>query len=193
MEMLVMEPSIGRHLEEEDVERYSMGTMSETESEPIEEHLLICASCRDRVEDHDLILRGIKSAAPTVRAAYGGRRFWSLPPVWLAAAASVVLAAVLLVRSGSLVGEPQTVRLEAMRGVGAKATANRPLVLRPDLQGLPAYPKYRLEVVNELGRRVFETEIQSQATVPGVPKGVYFVRLYSPAGEVLREYSVDTR
>jgi hypothetical protein len=193
MEMLVMEPSIGRHLEEEDVERYSMGTMSEAESEPVEEHLLLCAACREMVEQQDLIAQGIRGAAPAVRAAYGGRRFWSLPPVWLAAAASVVLASILLVRMGGVVGEPQTVRLEAMRGIGTKAAANRPLVLQPDLQGLPAYPKYRLEVVNEIGGRVFEAEIQNQATVPGVPKGVYFVRVYAPSGEVLREYSVDTR
>lgn len=188
-----MNPGIDRHLGDDEVERYSMGTMSEEELAPFEEHLLICGACRERVEKDDQFVRGVQRAAPAARAAQVQPPRRMVQPVWLAAAACVLLASVVWVRNGAIIREPQTVRLEAMRGFGAKAAADTPLLLQPDLRGLPSYPKYRLEVVNEIGGRVFETEMQTQATVPGVPKGVYFVRVYAPSGEVLREYAVDTR
>ena len=191
-----MDPSIERHLQDDDVEQYSMGLLPEEKLPQLEEHLLICAACRDRVEEHDSYLKAIRGAAVAARAAGEPQRLWIMRPVWLAAAASVLFASVLLVRTGSHSVEPQAVRLEAMRGIGIKASADTPLVLQPDLKSLPPYASYRLEVVNEVGGRVFGANITAgkpQATMPGVPKGMYFVRLYAPSGDVLREYGVDTR
>jgi anti-sigma factor RsiW len=61
METSVME--IGKHLEEGDLERYSMGAMPEEEAAPFEEHLLICETCRRRVDDCDEFVAALKSAA----------------------------------------------------------------------------------------------------------------------------------
>lgn len=191
-----MDPSIECHLKDDDVERYSMRVMSEDQSEPIEEHLLICASCRNRVEEHDFYFQGMRRAAPAAEVTGEPGRLLMMRPVWLATAASMLLAGGIAIRTGIHSPAPQAVRLEAMRGIGAKAAADRPLLLQPDLHALPAYSDYRLEIVNEIGGRVFDTRIKAaepQATVPGVPKGVYFIRLYSPSGELLREYGVDTR
>jgi hypothetical protein len=173
-----------------------MSAMSDEESAPFAEHLLVCQECRDRVAHHDLLLLAVRKAAPAARAAGEPERLWILRPVWITAAAALLFCGVLVVRNGIHPLQPQTVPLEAMRGIGAKAESDRPLRLQPDLKGLASYPTYRLEMVNELGGRVFETGISAakpEATVPGVPPGVYFVRIYTPAGEVLREYGVDTR
>ena len=44
---------IQRHMDAEDLERYSIGNSSEEESEPLEEHLLTCDDCRERLRETD--------------------------------------------------------------------------------------------------------------------------------------------
>jgi hypothetical protein len=36
------------HILEDALERYAMRTLADSEIEPLEEHLLMCAECRDR-------------------------------------------------------------------------------------------------------------------------------------------------
>ncbi len=48
------------HLTEDDIEKYAMGKMTEEESAPTEEHLLVCQQCRDDLELLGLIIAGLR-------------------------------------------------------------------------------------------------------------------------------------
>jgi anti-sigma factor RsiW len=49
-----------RHLTEDDIEKYAMGKMTESEAAPTEEHLLVCQQCRDELELLGLIIAGLR-------------------------------------------------------------------------------------------------------------------------------------
>jgi hypothetical protein len=183
-----------------------MRAISEEECAPLEEHLLVCSACRERLRQADLCVNAFRGAAADVRreserkgwfsTMFGGGRL-----VW--AVVSVSLAAVLLLvglewqarqRNGAL---PAELALVAMRGAGdhvAAAPAGRPLQLTLDLTGLPPQAAYRVEVVDQRGQRLLETGVPGSAplvaTVPALKPGDYLVRLYSPAQVLLREYSL---
>jgi hypothetical protein len=87
------------------------------------------------------------------------------------------------------------VSLEVTRGeTAARVPAGQPLLIQPELEGLPQFSQYRLEIVNTVGKRVEQTMLTPApghtpgVTFPGIGSGAYFVRLYSPAGDLLREY-----
>jgi hypothetical protein len=87
-----------------------------------------------------------------------------------------------------------------MRGTDAQAhgPARRALLLQPDLSGLPASAAFRIEMVNNSGSIVWRGTLAALpqpagSLVPAQPQGVYFVRVFLPAGELLREYALDLR
>ncbi len=49
-----------QHLTEDEIEKYAMGKMPETEAAAAEEHLLICEPCRDELELIGLIICGLR-------------------------------------------------------------------------------------------------------------------------------------
>lgn len=188
--MLVNASESGRHMDVEDIEKYSMGRISEESAAQFEEHLLICQACRDRVTESDRYVRAVRSAARHVRQRDMARQ-WSPGFYWrvLAFAAAVLVLAVVLRPRG---GQPDfAVSLSAMRGadVMAKAPAGAVLVLHPDLTALPIPPPYRLQLVDSAGATVWQGA-GSSARVSPRRAGTYYLRLYSGAGELLREYGL---
>jgi hypothetical protein len=190
----------GHHVDDEDLERYSMGTISPESSVLVEEHLLMCEACRDRLRETDSYLPDVRGASAQWRRdqrTVDGRG-WRWPawhPAFAAAACGLVLMVIALrmVRSH---GPAVAVSLSALRGIGAgsSAPAGRDLDLHPDLTGLSEAPSYRLEIVDQTGRPVREgTLVRAQfgIKVPGLDAGLYFVRVYLPAGELLREYGLQ--
>jgi hypothetical protein len=88
------------------------------------------------------------------------------------------------------------VSLTALRGGGVENSAppGRELMLHPDLTGLAEASSYRLEIVNQTGQTVRQgtmTRLQNGIQVRGLGAGLYFVRVYLPAGELLREYGLQ--
>jgi uncharacterized CHY-type Zn-finger protein len=53
----------GNHTDEETLERYSMGRLSEYRSARLEEHLLICQACRDRLTALDTYRYAMRAAS----------------------------------------------------------------------------------------------------------------------------------
>jgi anti-sigma factor RsiW len=51
------------HIAEDTLERYVMARLSEAELVPVEEHLLICQDCRERVAWLDDFVGAVRSAA----------------------------------------------------------------------------------------------------------------------------------
>jgi hypothetical protein len=95
---------------------------------------------------------------------------------------------------------PFAVDLAATRGaaIEAQAPAGRWLLLRLDLSNLPASSGYRAEMVNRSGNRVWQATVPARGSkadfkVPGTQPGVYFVRVYRPPGELLREYGLEVK
>jgi hypothetical protein len=56
-----MNPEV-QHIDAESLERYALGRSLESESEPIEEHLLICGPCRDELSDLDRFIPAVRDA-----------------------------------------------------------------------------------------------------------------------------------
>lgn len=62
-----MAPRTDRHLDSEAAERYSLGEIPEEELALWEEHLLICAACRSKVEAEGAYLAAMRAAGARLR------------------------------------------------------------------------------------------------------------------------------
>ena len=194
-----------------------MGTLPEAEAEILEEHLLICPPCQERLTEWDEYVRAMRTVASKLRA--GDSSSWrnGLERVWTALAAprlawaggaAVSLILLLLAfgywhspRTGN--SPPLAVVLQTMRGddglAVAKAPMNSPLALEADLSGLPVVTAFRLEVVDAQGVLVQRLDVKPEggrllAKVPGgLLRGRYWVRLHTPGPdhELLREYALQ--
>ncbi len=60
------------HFPDDLLESYAMGKLSDQESQPVEEHLLLCSVCQERLDELDDFVQVIKTAladpAPTPQA-----------------------------------------------------------------------------------------------------------------------------
>jgi hypothetical protein len=184
------------HLDEDQAEQYSMGALPEAEEARWEEHLLVCGSCRRQVLAADKYVAAMKGAAVTMTAETRrtSRFGWSvLRPAWVLAAALLVIAGASLLRYQPI-GPPVAVQLTTVRGaqVGAFAPAGADLVLFADISGLAPAAGYRLELVDATGRVQWSGPFVAGGTrASRQNEGVYFVRLRSAQGELLREYGLE--
>jgi len=191
-----------RHLDANELERYAMGTSALEDTTLLEEHLLICEACQERLRETDEYVLAMRSVSLQRRrddtlAKAGESRFPAWFPV-LAAAACCLLLVVAALRFLPSPGPAVAVSLNALRGngTGSNAPAGRDLMLRPDLTGLAETGPYRLEIVDQTGHPVRRSALargQDEIKVPGLRAGLYFVRVYVPAGDVLREYGLEIR
>src|SRR5271157_2451662 len=194
--MLVIAPKTSRHMDAEEIEKYSMGDIPEELSARFEEHLLLCAACRNRVKESDDYVRSMQLAGGKIRGqpSGGGRSAWT--PRWIAifAVAALIAAVGIFGLSRGARNPAFAVSLAAMRGSEpmAKVPAGAPLVLNPDLTGLPVSVSYRVEVVDAVGNTVWRGAFPV-AKVPPRRAGIYFVRIYAGGGELLREYGLRIR
>ncbi len=208
-----MQTGIGAHADDDAIERYSMGVLPEAELERFEEHLLVCPECQCRVEETDHFVTAVRQVAPRLRVDKASSRWanwrqWIPIPAFprLAMAGGLaLLAIVFLIGRSSITGPggtavPATVLLNVTRGpevAGAViAPAGRPLWLETDTTELPLFNRYDMELVNSTGARLWFSGAQPaagrlKALVPKTLRpGQYFVRLYSPSSELLREFSL---
>ena len=191
-----------RHAADEVLERYSMGRLVGPELAEVEEHLLVCESCQDRLAQEDRFVQGMRDAGAALGRSRATIRRRSPKLAWALGLAAVGLAVVGGIEWRSLRGStdpPAVVLLRTTRGIENSrqaASAGKPLTLVLDLTGLQQFPAYSVEIVDTGGRAAVQSTVASgsgqlQATLArGLPAGTYFVRLYSPAGELLREYAL---
>jgi hypothetical protein len=204
-----MQLSIGPHLEESELEQYSMGILPQGRMDVFEEHFLACDSCQDRLLEMEAYVNAVRSVSPKLRQSpasswsdFRAKLFAGRRPVWATALALGVISLAIL-RVGPVPDDSRemiAVSLQSSRGVeglaAAKAPAGKPLLLKMDITELQAFPSYRLEIVGQTGQQILETVArpESGAIVQPVrkrlPAGQYFVRLFAPTGELLREFSL---
>ena len=191
-----MQSSDGGHPSESQIEQYSQGTLERPELELFEEHLLICEQCRESLAAADNMVAAFRAASrrmETGEPAPASR--WVLRPAWVAGFAVSMLAVIALAPWRALTpAAPISVVLRATRGLpGTEVKAGRSLVLTPDLTDLPASPSYRLEIVDAAGRQAWTGSVGRQGAVQvpkELPPGTWFVRVYSPGGDLLREFGL---
>jgi hypothetical protein len=186
------------HIDPEELELYAVGRASEEATARCEEHLLICETCRQALEETDSHVAAMRGAAARLPQESPSRWSWWEFPRWAPALAALILAvlAFSLFRPNS--PPPVAVTLAATRGAGIEATvpAGRRLSLTPDLIGLPPDSSYRLEVVDDRGRQTWAggyNPALGSAAIPAQREGTHFVRIYSAAGELLREYGLEIK
>ncbi len=201
------------HTSEEQLEEYSRGTLSTEDVEILEEHLLVCPRCQDRLAELDAFVDAARQAAarmqiappPTLEDYWRGASRWLWRPAPVITFACLIVGLAVAPRMWQAAGTNQgayAVRLQSMRGAAAlpnaSAPADRPLELTLDLAGLPEQPSYRVEIVDRGGATVFESAVKRGAseTKVSVPKRLraaqHWVRLYEPqSGALLREYGLE--
>lgn len=185
-----------------------MGTLAEPALAELEEHLLICAHCQQRLADTYAYVAAMRSAAGGLDQRDESRKmFWTRASGlltfrrlgWAMAIIGLVLAgtALRLFLSPSQSRQPVAILLETSRGSELqRAPAGRPLDLSLDVRGLPAFPNYQMEMV-DAGGRVLDTSavgMQGKLTTrisKRLRPGSYFIRLYAPSRELLREYGLQ--
>jgi hypothetical protein len=192
---IVMMPEIHRHMDTEELEKYSLGDIAQTDVERIEEHLLICELCRRQLEETELYITAMRRASAELQHRPEKRPWWRpLPALLLAGGA---LALVLLALPWNARRPTVNVILTATRdNAGQVVPAGHPLWLHPDLTGLAPAPSYRLEVVNRDGGPVWGGPLappEGGVLIPRQPAGTYFVRLYAAPHDLLREYGLEIK
>jgi anti-sigma factor RsiW len=60
-----------RHMNAEQVEKYSLGELSDEEAALFDEHLLLCEACRTNVEASDAYVAAMREAASLIRRQTG--------------------------------------------------------------------------------------------------------------------------
>jgi len=211
------------HLTEEAIEAYALGRMADPEAESLEEHILLCAGCQDRLQQMDEFVSAFKVAAVRMEKensqapgeipfVSGVRRalskYWQAwTPVYAlggAVAAAALLIAVFPRDPGPLPGSV-AIELNAVRGavpvvVAAPHGARLSLVL--DLTGMPPAPQLKVEMAGASGQVLWTGNEPRPATdkltvnPPVHPNaGLYWVRIYDAGGEqlLLREFGLRIR
>jgi len=177
------------HQADEHLEVYALGRLGEPLLAEVEEHLLVCASCQERVDDLEAFALAMRRAAadepsgPSVSSWFSDRfrsSNWKLASLAGAGALAVVVVVVgvyLHFRTNSAL--IASIELNAMRGEAQSIGQARETDIT--LADAPAALKLRAEVVDATGGAVWSGSFPSenhriQLTKQLLP-GSYFVRL----------------
>jgi hypothetical protein len=193
-------PSVPVHPTEDLLEEYSFGRVLEPALAPLEEHLLDCVLCQERLLAVDEYTALMKTGIVALGREGAGHR--AFPRFAVPSVPAMFAVAVMLVLAGVTIGwqlplssaGAAAVQLTALRGGGGEGVAHapfgRPLDLTVDRTDLPPALTYRLEVVNSGGRPLWSgaahvaQESLSARVNTRLARGAYWVRLYS--GDQLR-------
>ena len=204
--------TFGVHPAEDVLEEYAFDRLEEQQTGPLEEHLLMCPACQESlasIDEYILLMKQAlleRASLPPARPPRFTHAF-RVAPAWttvigaLAAAALVVFA----VRWTEAPRIAVPVELVALRGGGAamaKARAGDPLEIRLDVSDIASGAvgkTFRLEMVDAFGREVWSRRATSRSAkvIARVDRrlgaGIYWVRLYSDEGDLLREFGLQAR
>ena len=196
------------HATDETLESYAMGSLDGPALAKVEEHLLVCPHCQEQLKEADSYVAAMRNAAAGLELEDESRKEWwtrvstafTLRRIGWAMAITALLVLGISLRVGLRSApsvQPLALALEANRGSELqRAPAGRPLVLSLDATGLPVLPAYDVEAVDAQG--AVQAQFRAVTAQPGIQiqlagglrRGNYFIRIYSPSRELLREYGV---
>lgn len=194
------------HLSEEQLEQYVRGQLNFSDVAPLEEHLIVCAACQDRLDEAENFAVGMQRAlseSPAQSPAPRGARSWfdwlRRPAFSMALGfAALILVVAIFSNTANTIAPTASLVLSAVRGEMPQTVPARQfeLTLRDTpKEGGP----FRAELVTAAGGPVW-----SGLVVPG-PNGVqvteprrldvgdYFLRLSNADGKLLHEYGFRVR
>lgn len=192
------------HGTDDQLENYALGRLPDSELPAIEEHLMVCTGCRERVDQMEEFAIGMRDAlvAGAAQAALTGHSWlstagmnWLRKPAFSLALGFALLIAVLLIFSNGRdrIAPTAALQLTAIRGeMPFSAPAREMDLTLVDVP--PTAGHFRIEVLDATGRLQWsgmadsgpsgvEIKVQRQ-----LQPGDYFVRLYDSRGDVLHEY-----
>lgn len=209
-----------QHPSEDELERFLLHRMNETELEGMETHILACHNCVTRLEELELQITATKMALAdlhqqTVAENYAAETAREKKSRWLGlnrlnfswlsgrtlsfagVAAAIALAITVAPRYTTVEKE-----MSAFRGAETNVLpAGRPVLVHLNAKDLPK-SAVEVEIVNAEGNQIFESTGKVEGTTvdaklpPIDNKGNYLLRLYSPGagqthGDLLREFSFN--
>ena len=182
------------HQPDDRLELYALGRLPEPEVAVVEEHLLVCPSCRERLDEVELFAIAMRQAISTEPAARE-RTMWFawLRPHLIGAVgfAALLFATTLYLHPGRKVDALASLELAAMRGdmqqTGPAQETDITLTDAPSQQGMHA------EVVDYKGINVWSASSSTIRITKQLAPGSYFVRLFDQTGKLLHEYGFDVR
>jgi hypothetical protein len=194
----------GSHLTDEALELYHKNQLdNEQELSIIEEHLLYCPHCQDRLEKTQVFADGMRAAAKKLEEESSSGKGGSQNPKRLFVAVIAASIAFVFAAPGlwRMMAPPQQVELSSYRSTDrGTAQAGRKIELRLNLEGLEQKTGLRVQVVGGEGQKIFEGNLQGQSVqLPALQKGFHWVRLLAPGtgapetGELLREFTLEVR
>jgi hypothetical protein len=188
------------HISEDVLEEYAFNRLSEAQMAPLEEHILICRACQEKLGEVDEYIRLMKLAAlrPRINSELARPVWAGAIGILLAASAAAVIVGVLINSPRSPVARSAPVELVAFRGGEdmSHASAGRMVDLTIGSSDLPPSSQYRVQLVNADGQE----EWIGYATASGaklvvhvsktLKRGLHWVRVSSASGELLREFGL---
>jgi hypothetical protein len=193
------------HGTDDQLELYARGRLPESELPVLEEHLMICTNCRDKLDEIGDFALGMHEASIKAAVPQTGRAGWGLASFLRRPAFSMALAfvALLVVMGVFANGRPKfapsaSLLLTATRGEMPLTVAAREFDVTLS-DGPREGGPFRIEVLTATGAKAWSglaesspAGVQFQLTEK-LTQGDYFVRLYSVAGKTLREYGFRIR
>lgn len=189
---------------EEVFEEYAFHRLSEERCAEFEEHLLVCEGCQYQLARTDEYILLMKKAAARMHRASPAKVSQAILWSSLAAilGAGLVTALAVGIPDLRIAREASSVELVALRGgdasVMARARAGAPIGIAIDTTDLDHRRHLRIQVVDALGKPLWSGDATEPAAGNVISAridarlmaGVYWVRLYSASGELLREFGL---
>jgi hypothetical protein len=190
------------HQTDERLELYALGRLPEQWVAEVEEHLLVCAACQERVDDLEAYAFAMRQAISTEPAKPPRRltwfqRSWLKIPVlaWSGCLAAIILAVALYLQSAPHLAPLASLQLTAMRGAMPVVGLAREIDIT--LADAPSGTTLRAEIVNATGSTVWggtpEPQTHKIALTRQLAPGNYFVRLFDDGSKLLHEYGFQVR
>ncbi len=188
------------HQTDEQLELYALGRLPEPSVAEVEEHLLVCAACQERVDDLEVYAFAMRQAISTEPASPPKPWFqqsWLKMPVlaWAGGIAAIVFAVTLYLQSTPHLAPLASLQLTAMRGAMPAVGPSRETDIT--LADAPSGTALRTEIVDATGSTVWSGILESRthkiALTRQIAAGNYFVRLFDDGGKLLHEYGFQVR
>lgn len=190
------------HVNDDLLDLYAVGNLAAASVAEVEEHLLVCETCRERLRESDEFAGLFRQTATLPEARPRARRLPSRR--WRAAAglAATAMAGVLFfaARREGTPPAPAIVSMQSMRGPEAPARieAGRPAILIFDIEA-PAGGGYEARVVDVNGKDVRKLRMEVKdgllsAVLDRLSEGSYWVRIFRVGGgDPVAEYGLQAR
>ena len=150
--------------------------------------------------DFSILRSAARKVATATRELLFRHRPHHAAKVWAMAIAVLVLVIVpvsLRQRGEGQSAKPYSLSLRSMRALAGETQApvGTPLLLDLDITGLPQSASYDIQIVNGDGQRLWQDIVPAQGSAVHTKAaplrlGTYFVRVYEPAGALLKEYEL---